>query len=80
MFYDMALAYFVSRLDWIVTPKDIVIVKNLAVPVFIFSFNVIDRSYIQVLTPVSNSQFLLKLTIPDKFRHSIHRQHKETTI
>jgi len=36
---------------------------------FLFTaFNVIDKSYRQVLTPVNNSQLLLKLEIPDKFR------------
>jgi hypothetical protein len=35
---------------------------------FIFSFSVIDKSYRQVLTPVNNSQLLLKLPIADKFR------------
>ncbi len=30
--------------------------------------NVIDKSNRQVLTPVNNSQLLLKLGIPDKFR------------
>jgi hypothetical protein len=32
------------------------------------TFNVIDKSYRQVLTPVNNSQLLLKLEILDKFR------------
>jgi hypothetical protein len=31
-------------------------------------FNVIDKSYRQVLTLISNSQLLLKLEISDKFR------------
>ena len=31
-------------------------------------FNVNDKSYRQVLTPVNNSQLLLKLEILDKFR------------
>ena len=35
---------------------------------FICSFNVIYKSYRQVLTPVNNSQLLLKLAILDKFR------------
>jgi hypothetical protein len=42
------------------------------------AFNVVDKSYRQVLTPVNNSQLLLKLGILDKFRlvtnHKI--QHK----
>ncbi len=32
------------------------------------AFNVDDKSYRQVLTPVNNSQLLLKLEILDKFR------------
>jgi hypothetical protein len=32
------------------------------------AFNVDDNSYRQVLTPVNNSQLLLKLEILDKFR------------
>jgi hypothetical protein len=43
------------------------------------AFDVIDKSYRQVLAPVNNSQLLLKLEILDKFRlvtfHKI--QHKE---
>jgi hypothetical protein len=43
------------------------------------AFNVMDKSYRQVVTPVNNSQLLLKLEILDKFRlvtnHKI--QHKE---
>jgi hypothetical protein len=43
------------------------------------AFNVVDKSYREVLTPVNNSQLLLKLEILDKFRlvtyHKI--QHKE---
>jgi hypothetical protein len=43
------------------------------------AFNVIDKSYRQVLTPVNNSQLLLKLEILDKFRlvTNHNRQHKE---
>jgi hypothetical protein len=58
----------------------IFIVKNM----FDFSilylqlFNVIDKSYTQVLTPVNNSQLLLKLVILNKFRlvtfHSLATQ------
>jgi hypothetical protein len=33
-----------------------------------FHSNVIGKSYKQVLTPFNNSQLLLKLEIPDKFR------------
>jgi hypothetical protein len=33
-----------------------------------FDSNVIEKSYRQVLTPVNNSQLILKLEIPDKFR------------
>jgi hypothetical protein len=47
---------------------------------FIFSFKVIDKSYRQVLTPVNNSQLLLKLAILDKFRlvtfHTLATQRK----
>ncbi len=32
------------------------------------AFNVDDKSYRQVLTPINNSQLLLKLKILDKFR------------
>jgi hypothetical protein len=32
------------------------------------TFDVIDKSYRQVLTPVNNAQLLLKLEILDKFR------------
>ncbi len=43
-------------------------------------FNIIDKSYRQVLTPVNNSQFLLKLVILEKFRlvtfHSLATQRK----
>ncbi len=45
-----------------------------------FRIYVTDKSYRQVLTPVNNSQLLLKLEVLDKFRlvtfHKI--QHKET--
>jgi len=45
-----------------------------------FRLQIIDKSYRQVLTPVNNSQLLLKPEILDKFRlvtfHKI--QHKET--
>ena len=44
------------------------------------AFGVIDKSYRQVLTPVINSQLLLKLVILDKFRlvtfHSLATQRK----
>jgi len=56
------------------------IVKNMfSFSVLLFTaFNVIDKSYRQVLTPGNNSQLLLKLEILDKFRlvtnHKI--QHK----
>ncbi len=61
--------------------KDTHIVKNLfGLFSHIFSFNVIDKSYRQVLTPVNNSQLLLKLAILDKFRfvtfHSMATQKK----
>ncbi len=44
------------------------------------AFDVIDKSYRQVLTPVNNSQLLLKLEILDKFRLvTLHKlQYKET--
>jgi len=46
----------------------------------ILSFNVINKSYRQVLTPVNNSQLLLKLVILDKFRlvtfHTLATQKK----
>jgi hypothetical protein len=32
------------------------------------AFNVVDKSYRQVLTPVNNFQLILKLEILDKFR------------
>jgi len=38
------------------------------------AFKVVDKSYRQVLTPVNNSQLLLKLEIPDKF--SLVTNHK----
>ncbi len=43
------------------------------------TFNVIDKSYRQVLTPVNNAQLLLKLEILDKFRLVTYQkiQHKE---
>ncbi len=46
------------------------IVKNIfGFSILLFTaFNVIDKSYRQVLTPVSNSQLLLKLEILDRFR------------
>ncbi len=47
---------------------------------FIFSFNVIGKSYRQVLTPVNNPQRLLKLAYIDKFRlvtfHTLATQKK----
>jgi hypothetical protein len=58
----------------------LVIVKNTSgFSILLFTaFNVIDKSYRQVLTQVNNSQLLLKLEIIDKFRlvtnHKI--QHK----
>jgi len=58
----------------------LVIVKNtFGFSILLFTaFNVIDKSYRQVLTPVNKSQLLLKLEIIDKFRlvtnHKI--QHK----
>ena len=44
------------------------------------AFNVDDKSYRQVLTPVNNSQLLLKLEILDKVRlvTFLKTQHKET--
>jgi hypothetical protein len=42
-----------------------------------FRLYVIDKSYRQVLTPVDNSQLLLKLEILDKFR--LVTFHKNTT-
>ena len=55
------------------------IVKNIGFSILLFTaFKVVDKSYRQVLTPVNNSQLLLKLEILDKFRlvtnHKI--QHK----
>ncbi len=50
-------------------------------PILYFTaFNVIDKSYRQVLTPVNNSQLLLKLEILDEFRLVTYYkiQHKET--
>jgi hypothetical protein len=48
--------------------------------IFLQVFNVIDKSYRQVLTQVINSQLLLKLVILDKFRlvtfHSLATQRK----
>ncbi len=38
------------------------------VPIIVFQLGVIYRSYRQVLTPIDNSQLLLKLPILDKFR------------
>jgi hypothetical protein len=58
-----------------------IIVKNVSgFSVLLFTaFNVMDKSYRQVLTPVNNSQLLLKQEIIDKFRlvtnHKV--QHKE---
>jgi hypothetical protein len=45
-----------------------------------FRVQVIDKSYRQVLTPVNNSQLLLKLEILDKLRlvKFLKTQHKET--
>ncbi len=42
------------------------------------TFDVIDKSYRQVLTPVNNYQLLLKLEILDKFRLVTNhkKQHK----
>ena len=47
-----------------------VIVKNMFGFTILYCtvFNVDDRSYRQVLTPVNNSQLLLKWEIIDKFR------------
>jgi hypothetical protein len=65
--------------------KDIFLQKflessNVVKILFGWIFKVIHKSYRQVLTPVHNSQLLLKLKILDKFRlvtfHKI--QHKET--
>jgi hypothetical protein len=42
-----------------------------------FRLYVIDKSFRQVLTPVNNSQLLLKLEILDKFRLATF--HKNTT-
>jgi hypothetical protein len=59
---------------------NMIVVKNIfGFSILLFTaFNVIDKSYRQVLTPVNNSQLLLKLEILDKFRlvtnHKI--QHK----
>jgi hypothetical protein len=47
------------------------IMKNMfgfSILLFLLSFDVDDKSYRQVLTPVNNSQFLLKLEILNKFR------------
>jgi hypothetical protein len=41
------------------------------------AFNVVDKSYRQVLTSVNNYQLLLKLEILDKFR--LVTNHKNTT-
>ncbi len=45
-------------------------VKNLfgVVPINVFQLSVIYKSYRQVLTPIHNSQLLLKLPMLDKFR------------
>jgi hypothetical protein len=40
------------------------------------AFNVDDKSYRQVLTPVNNSQLLLKLEILDKFRLDTNHEFK----
>jgi hypothetical protein len=43
---------------------------------FIYSFDVDDKSYWQVLTQVNNSQLLLKLEILDKFRLATNHELK----
>jgi hypothetical protein len=52
----------------------------LLLQILYFKLQVIDKSYRQVLTPVNNSQLLLKLEIPDKLRlvTFLKTQHKET--
>ncbi len=67
--------------DWI--PNDNYCSENsvwLDLQILYFRVYVIDKSYKQVLTPVNNSELLLKLEILDRFRlvtfHQI--QHKET--
>jgi len=52
----------------------------LILQILYFKLQVIDKSYRQVLTPVSNSQLLLKLEILDKLRLAtfLKTQHKET--
>ena len=50
----------------------------LASQFFYSAFNVVDKSYRQVLTPVKNSQLLLKLEILDKLRLvTFHRNKTE---
>ncbi len=49
----------------------------LASQFFYSAFNVVDKPYRQVLTPVNNSQLLLKLEILDKFR--LVTNHKNTS-
>ncbi len=48
--------------------------------IFAFQLQVIDKSYRQVLTPVNNSQLLLKLEFQDKLRlvtlHELATQRK----
>jgi hypothetical protein len=43
-------------------------------------FNVVDKSYRQVLTVIKNSQLILKLEILDKFRPVTNQQFKQRKL